>query len=571
VIVRIAEEGQFLVDDSAMEELSERNAKLDAAIMLHDEVGFRLALTELLAWVRSVGTFRPVVPGVLEPSDVRLPGEKASLYGTREGPAFTAVALYRKLAAANPDRYRPYLAASLNNLGARLLSASWPRPDEAIVWGREAVSLYRELAAANPDRYRPDLAASLNSLGAQLSALGSPDAAPVTEEAVSLYRELVAAKPDRYRPYLAASLNSLGVRLSALGRPGDALPVIEEAVFIYRESSAANPNRLNPDLAASLNNLDAQLSALGRPGDALPVIEEAVSLYRELAAANRDRYRPDLAASLNSLGVRLSALGRPGDALPVIEEAVSLYRELPPNRNLPASLHNLGALFSALGRPDDAVPVMEEAVDLDQRLSIRAPGDSAPPAGEGSAQKPRSRQSVAYDDLVRSAFAKLVQPGRLLFNPPERMRLGDTERVEVRLTRTLTLDAQLLQELRGHGKPQLEQIPTSPVMAVSLKSDGFQITPYSDEEQGVTQDGITTWEFDIRALKRGQQRLVISVSLRIPVGGQPFERKSIPVREATIEVQVGTPALIGHFVAANWQWFVGTVIAIAAVLAAVLH
>ena len=120
------------------------------------------------------------------------------------------------------------------------------------------------------------------------------------------------------------------------------------------------------------------------------------------------------------------------------------------------------------------------------------------------------------------------------------------------------------------GQPQLEVIPTAPLMAVTLEGDGFRIKAYSDEEQAVTQDGITTWEFDIRAIERGQQRLVMCVSLRIPVPGQPLEHKSIPVREATIDVQVGVPALIGHFVSGNWQWFIGTAIAIAAVVVAVL-
>ena len=178
---------------------------------------------------------------------------------------------------------------------------------------------------------------------------------------------------------------------------------------------------------------------------------------------------------------------------------------------------------------------------------------------------------VVYDDLVRSAFAELVQPGRLLFNPPARMQLGQTERIEVRLARTLELDAELLKHLRGTGEPQLEDIPTAPLMAVTLKGDAFQITAYSDEEQGVTQDGITTWEFDIRALKRGQQHLVMCVSLRIPVPGQPLEHKSIPVREVTIYVQVGAPALVGQFVSRNWQWIIGTAIAIAAVVVVVLY
>ena len=61
------------------------------------------------------------------------------------------------------------------------------------------------------------------------------------------------------------------------------------------------------------------------------------------------------------------------------------------------------------------------------------------------------------------------------------------------------------------------------------------------------------------------------VSLRIPVAGQPLEHKSIPVREATIDVQVGVPALVGNFVAANWQWFIGTAVAIIAVVVAVIY
>jgi hypothetical protein len=97
--------------------------------------------------------------------------------------------------------------------------------------------------------------------------------------------------------------------------------------------------------------------------------------------------------------------------------------------------------------------------------------------------------------LVRSAFADLVKPGRLLFNPPDRMQLDQRVRVEVRLTRTLELDAELLEHLRGPGEPQMEEIPTAPLMAVTLKGEAFQITAYSDDEQGVTPDGITTWEF----------------------------------------------------------------------------
>jgi hypothetical protein len=52
------------------------------------------------------------------------------------------------------------------------------------------VTICRELAAASPDRYRPDLAQSLNNLGVLFSEPGRPaEALPVTEEAVITYRE----------------------------------------------------------------------------------------------------------------------------------------------------------------------------------------------------------------------------------------------------------------------------------------------------------------------------------------------------------------------------------------------
>jgi hypothetical protein len=168
-------------------------------------------------------------------------------------------------------------------------------------------------------------------------------------------------------------------------------------------------------------------------------------------------------------------------------------------------------------------------------------------------------------------FRKHIEPGRLMFNPPDCMQLWATERVEVRLTRALDLDAELLRNLRGSGKPRLEEIPTALLMAVFLKGDGFDITAYSDEEQIVTGKDVTTWEFDIRAIKRGLQHLVLGVSLRIPIADQLLKTKSVPVREAIINVQVRRTVLAVKFASANWQWFIGTAIAIAAVVVAILY
>ncbi|NLU75657.1 tetratricopeptide repeat protein [Streptomyces sp. HNM0575] len=88
----------------------------------------------------------------------------------RQAAAQKAVAIRRELAATAPERFRPDLANSLNNLGNRLSKLG--RVEEALASVQEAVGLYRELAAAAPERFRPDLANSLNNLGTILSTLG---------------------------------------------------------------------------------------------------------------------------------------------------------------------------------------------------------------------------------------------------------------------------------------------------------------------------------------------------------------------------------------------------------------
>jgi hypothetical protein len=82
VIVRILGEGQLRVEDSAARELNELDAKLEATVERNDESAFQPALDELLARVRAIG--RPVEPGALEPSELILPGQDASMDDVRK-------------------------------------------------------------------------------------------------------------------------------------------------------------------------------------------------------------------------------------------------------------------------------------------------------------------------------------------------------------------------------------------------------------------------------------------------------------------------------------------------------
>jgi hypothetical protein len=82
VIVRISGEGQFSVDDAATADLNRLDSELEAAVNRNDEAAFTAALHGLLDEVRAQGS--PLPADTLEPSDLILPPEDASMDEVRE-------------------------------------------------------------------------------------------------------------------------------------------------------------------------------------------------------------------------------------------------------------------------------------------------------------------------------------------------------------------------------------------------------------------------------------------------------------------------------------------------------
>ena len=74
-----------------------------------------------------------------------------------------SLAIYRALAQARPEVYRPYVATTLNNLGT--VQSDLNALEAARASYEEALAIRRELAQARPEVYRPDVAMTLNNLG----------------------------------------------------------------------------------------------------------------------------------------------------------------------------------------------------------------------------------------------------------------------------------------------------------------------------------------------------------------------------------------------------------------------
>lgn len=161
--------------------------------------------------------------------------------------------------------------------------------------------------------------------------------------------------------------------------------------------------------------------------------------------------------------------------------------------------------------------------------------------------------------MIESAVRDVVTEGRVLFNPPDKMRQGRRERVEVAIAKTKDLDEELRKMVRGRGEVRLSDIETSPFMKVELKGPGFDIALVHGEggaEQLLRPTAL--WEFDVVPRRTGQQVLQVCASMRIPLRDRPDERVSVPVLEREIRVTIDPRYSTSQFVGQNWKWLVAT-------------
>ncbi len=163
------------------------------------------------------------------------------------------------------------------------------------------------------------------------------------------------------------------------------------------------------------------------------------------------------------------------------------------------------------------------------------------------------------DEHIRAAVDDVVTEGRIAFNPPSRMRQGEVERVEVGIARSPEQDNELLRGLLGRGPVQLDDIETSPFMAVELRGDGFRVTalnPTENSEQLLRPTA--RWAFDVLPERSGARKLQVSVALRVPLPGRGDERISVPVLERQVVVEVDARYVSEQFLRRNWQWLFAT-------------
>ncbi|WP_051110680.1 tetratricopeptide repeat protein [Longispora albida] len=263
--------------------------------------------------------------------------------------------------------------------GLRLYAAG--RPAEALTHLRESLTIFRELAAARPDVYRPAVAVLLNNLAGSLTELGRyEEAVEALQEGVSIRQVLAQSGDDEHLAHLARMLGNLGRNLAGLERDAEAHAALREAVAIMLPLFRDDPDTYHTELSALLNNLANILERLGRLDEALKVAQSAVRITRSAAGRDPERYQLLLAATLTTLGTRLADTGRSAEARTTLEEAAAIGRVLAaanPSRHQAGLLQSLTALARVLcddpASHEAALPVVTEAIAVCEPLAARSP------------------------------------------------------------------------------------------------------------------------------------------------------------------------------------------------------
>jgi len=171
-----------------------------------------------------------------------------------------------------------------------------------------------------------------------------------------------------------------------------------------------------------------------------------------------------------------------------------------------------------------------------------------------------TRSALYLKDISRTIDEEIekLTSGRALFNPPEDMRLGVTERVVVRISKTLTDD--LATSLKGRGVPHTESIKVGTFMKVRLAGAAFQIESLSSEEQPVPATGFTEWSWNVKPMESGLQVLSLAIAVRIKLPDHGEETYDSPVLDRKIRVRVSPVHSTVSFVRNNWRWMVTTAV-----------
>lgn len=179
--------------------------------------------------------------------------------------------------------------------------------------------------------------------------------------------------------------------------------------------------------------------------------------------------------------------------------------------------------------------------------------------GEEPTAVPREEEDVlsAVDEYLDEHL------GNIVFNTPHEMGYRESRVIHLLLSPKLSVE-ELTEELDESippdaGGTESGRVSITNRMRATLKGSSFDITTITDEVQGISYDGTTRWQWEIRPRQSGTHRLFLTLSALLEVDGEETPHV-VDVYSRTIDVRVGFAEQVAGFLGDHWKWLAGTII-----------
>jgi hypothetical protein len=167
--------------------------------------------------------------------------------------------------------------------------------------------------------------------------------------------------------------------------------------------------------------------------------------------------------------------------------------------------------------------------------------------------------SVIFDDFSirpKPSISSQWASGTISFNTPHTMKLGEKVRVRVKVSKRV--QQEFLESEMSGDSASVDSLMVGDIMIVKLIGEAFDITAHDDEEQGVTDEGYTQWEYDVAAKEDGIHELYVKAGIVYNVPSLGTTRKFFPSYERKITVEVSPLDQVSGFISNRWEFLVST-------------
>jgi type II secretory pathway pseudopilin PulG len=171
----------------------------------------------------------------------------------------------------------------------------------------------------------------------------------------------------------------------------------------------------------------------------------------------------------------------------------------------------------------------------------------------------RPAATRATKDGGIGAMLRAKLRGRIVFDPPPTMKQGEQQRITVRISPNALED--LTKDMPKDRDIVIDTIDVLPFMTVKLNGDeAFKISSLQPDNQFVSTDRYSEWNYDVRALKSGIHELDLTVGIRLKMKQGGEESRFYPLYARKVAISVGPWYTLTHFATDHWEWFLTVIL-----------